>query len=192
MTQSPLTSADREAILEEELSAWDGRKVVLRGDTWAVNRLTNPGLITRIRFEEGGSDGLPYLISVDHFGGLALQQVRWRLRDLSVVTCKQTGASIALNASQPVRRFVRIRGGEVFLWLQPSAGHLVRERVSLQAPVEGPAFDEFDAGDFMLHIESGFYLPYGVGLRIRRWPRQALIAITRVGGYAGGDVPPSA
>jgi len=156
--------AERQAILAEELAAWPGREVELMGDCWARLRLMHPDGWDRstsfISWGEVRAD-LPYLISVDHHGDIRAREVRWPTRDLSVVTCRETGVSIALNASRDVRSFIRAGGGRVFLWLEPPGAPLVGSRASLRPPNVPVFFDEFDASDFTLHVEHGFEPPQG-------------------------------
>jgi len=121
---------------------------------------------------------LPYLISVDHHGDIRAREVRWPTRHLSVVTCRETGVTIALNASRDVRSFIRAGGGRVFLWLEPPGAPLVGSRASLRPPNVPVFFDEFDASDFTLHVEHGFEPPQGVRLDLRRFPRRSLVVST--------------
>ena len=173
--------AERQAILAEELAAWPGREVELMGDCWALLRLMHPDGWDRstsfISWREVRAD-VPYLISVDHHGDIRAREVRWPTRHLSVVTCRETGVSIALNASRDVRSFIRAGGGRVFLWLEPPGATLVGSRASLRPPNVPVFFDEFDASDFTLHVEHGFEPPQGVRLDLRRFPRRSLVVST--------------
>jgi len=173
--------AERQAILAEELAAWPGREVELMGDCWALLRLMHPDGWDRstsfISWGEVRAD-VPYLISVDHHGDIRAREVRWPTRHLSVVTGRETGVSIALNASCDVRSFIRAGGGRVFLWLEPPGAPLVGSRASLRPPNVPVFFDEFDASDFTLHVEHGFEPPQGVRLDLRRFPRRSLVVST--------------
>src|SRR6478735_4758043 len=166
-----ISAAERQAILAQELAAWPDREVELAGDCWAVLGLAHPdrlepsaSFLTRVTRAD-----VPYLISVDHQGDIRTREVRWPTRQLSVVTCRETGASIALHASHDVRGFIRAGGGRIFLWLEPPGAPLVGTRVSFRPP-STVLFDEFDATDFTLHVEHGFEPPAGVRLDVRRFP----------------------
>ena len=68
-------------------------------------------------------------------------------------------------------RFVRERGGEVYVWLD-DVGPFATYKASLTRPRDEVVFGEFDAGGFSLFLDDRIERPDAVEVYVRRWPRR--------------------
>ena len=90
-----------------------------------------------------------------------------------------------IDASPAVRKYIRERGGRLFVWPEDVSGSFATEKVSTSAPASRREFEEYDAGDFTLFLQSDFEPPK-IKLRLRRWWPLAPISVST--GFELGDV----
>jgi hypothetical protein len=108
---------------------------------------------------------------------------------------EETDEWFEIDASEAAIKHIRDRGGRLFVWFKPVGRDFLMQKVSTSAPLAGPMFDEYDAGDFGLLLESEFDPPPTIRIRLRRWWPFQPLAVSGLGpgvavsppGDGGGD-----
>ena len=67
-------------------------------------------------------------------------------------------------------RFVRERGGRVYVWLQPVGEGFATVKAATKAPRVVAEFDVVHAGGFEFLLDRALERPKSVDVSIRRWP----------------------
>jgi hypothetical protein len=85
-------------------------------------------------------------------------------------TPKSAELPFDIEVSFLARRYVRQQGGQVFVWHADVGGTYVLEKASCATPAGDRAFDQYDAGEFLIFLECDYAVPERVRLSRTSWP----------------------
>jgi hypothetical protein len=92
---------------------------------------------------------------------LAKERAKWVQREQR--------SSVLVDVSPSANRYIRARGGRVFVWFKDLNDAWMIQKVSTSRPGGGPLFDEHHLGDFRLFLQSDFNTPDSIRVRLRPW-----------------------
>jgi hypothetical protein len=77
---------------------------------------------------------------------------------------------IRVRSSQEADRYVRERGGVLYVWLEPLGGRFSRLSVGTERPGGEPDLEPVHAGGFELFLDRNLERPNVLDVELRRWP----------------------